>query len=80
MDTSDDEEELMELETESLFASAQGVWEVIEWAFYKGTGGWVDILNHIVRVLRNDWDECRASKLSLWGSRLTILRMGLGGR
>lgn len=60
-ENSDDEEDLMELETESLFVSTEGVWEVIEWAFYKGDGGWVDILNHIVRLLRNDFDECKAS-------------------
>lgn len=60
-DTSDEEEDLIELEAQSLFVSTEGVWEVIEWAFYKGDGGWVDILNHIVRLLRNDFDECRAS-------------------
>jgi hypothetical protein len=61
-DTSDDEEDLTELETESLFVSTEGVWEVIEWAFYKSDGGWVDILNHIVRVLLKDFDECKDRK------------------
>ena len=74
-DTSDDEEDLTELETESLFVSADGVWEVIEWAFYKGNGGWVDILNHLVRVLRYDLDECILSKFLFWNSKLTRFRI-----
>ena len=56
-DTDDEEEN--ELEAESLFCKAESVWDVIEWAFFKGEGGWVDILDHIVRVLRNDFEGCK---------------------
>jgi len=57
-DDSDEEVELNQLVNESLFCIADGVWDVIEWAFYKAEGGWVDVLNHIVRLLRNDFDRC----------------------
>ena len=53
------------IDEESLFFNAQGVWDVIEWSFFKGEGGWVDILNHIIRVLRNDFDACKEGKFIL---------------
>ena len=58
-DDSDSEDDLGILDQESLFSKSEGVWHVIEWSFFKGQGGWVDILNHLVRVLRNDFDECK---------------------
>lgn len=51
------------LEQESLFNSADGVWEVIEWAFFRGNGGWFDILNLIVRMLRNDFEAAKGRKV-----------------
>lgn len=56
---SDSDDVPNELEEESLFAKAESVWDVIEWSFFKSEGGWVDVLNHIVRMLRNDFDECK---------------------
>jgi hypothetical protein len=55
----EDEEEPHELEKESLFSQAEGIWDVIEWSFFQGRGGWVDLLNLIVRVVRNDFEECK---------------------
>ena len=58
-DDSDDEEEPCELEKDSLFNQVHSVWDVIEWAFIKGEGGWTDLLNHLLRVIRNDFEECK---------------------
>ena len=44
---------------ESLFSQTDDIWNVIEFAFFKAQGGWVDVLNHIVRGLRNDFEECK---------------------
>ena len=57
------------LEEESLFLKSDNVWDVIEWSFFKGEGGWIDILNHIVRILRNDFDGCkRGISHCLWAA------------
>jgi hypothetical protein len=53
---SDSDDVPNELEQESLFSKAESIWDVIEWSFFKSEGGWVDILDHIVRMLRNDFD------------------------
>ena len=56
------------LEEESLFFKSENVWDVIEWSFFKGQGGWIDILNHIVRILRNDFDSCKGGRSHcFWG-------------
>ena len=52
---SDDEEDSHELEKDSLFTKAGSIWDVIEWSFYKGEGGWIDLLSLIVRILREDF-------------------------
>jgi hypothetical protein len=64
----DDIAEDNELVTESLVSQADGIWDVIEWAFFKGEGGWVDILSHIVRLLRNDFDGCKEGILFVFWS------------
>jgi hypothetical protein len=56
---SDSEDDFIILEQESLMSKAESIWDVIEWAFFKGEGGWVDILNHLVRVLKNDFEDCK---------------------
>jgi len=56
----DDEDESSNiLIEESLFAMADNVWDVIEWAFYQSRGGWVDLMSHVVRLLRNDFEASR---------------------
>jgi hypothetical protein len=60
-DDSESEEEFHTiLETESLFSKADSIWDVIEWSFFKGRGGWVDILEHIVRGVKNDFESRKA--------------------
>jgi len=54
-----DEEEPCELENDSLFVNADNIWDVIEFAFMKGEGGWVDLLNLLVRILKNDFEVCK---------------------
>lgn len=52
--------DLCDLETESLFAlQSVGIWDVLEWAFYKAEGGWEDLLAFVVRMLRIDFDEAK---------------------
>lgn len=58
-DNSDEEEESCELENDSLFVNADNIWDVIEFAFMKGEGGWADLLTLIVRILRNDFEDCK---------------------
>jgi len=58
-DESDEEEEPCELENDSLFVNADNIWDVIEFAFMKGEGGWVDLLNLLVRILKNDFEVCK---------------------
>ena len=57
------EDEVALLETESLFVVAEGPWEVIECAFYMSEGGWNNLLEHIVRMLRIDFELCKRSTL-----------------
>lgn len=57
---SDDGEDHNGLQNESLFSVAESVWDIIEWAFYKGERGWMDLLNHVVRMLRNDLEQYKA--------------------
>lgn len=54
------------LDEESLFLKSESVWDVIEWSFFKGEGGWIDVLNHIVRILRNDFDGCKRGTSQLF--------------
>jgi hypothetical protein len=56
----DSDDEMGVLDIKGLFAVAEGPWEVIEWAFFKGKGGWCDLLNHIIRLLRNDLENAKA--------------------
>jgi hypothetical protein len=58
-DESDEEEESCELENDSLFVNADNIWDVIEFAFLKGEGGWVDLLSLLVRILKNDFEMCK---------------------
>ena len=58
-DESDEEEEPCELENDSLFVNADNIWDVIEFAFMKGEGGWVDLLSLLVRILKNDFEMCK---------------------
>lgn len=58
-DDSDEEEEPCELENDSLFVNADNIWDVIEFGFMKGEGGWADLLSLIVRMLRNDFEVCK---------------------
>jgi hypothetical protein len=58
-DSDDGDSDLCELESESLFSTTKKFWEVLEWAFYNGEGGWEEILGLIVRVLRNDFDNIK---------------------
>jgi hypothetical protein len=55
-DSDDGDSDLCELESDSLFSKTKGFWDVVEWAFYNGEGGWEEILGLIVRVLRNDFE------------------------
>jgi hypothetical protein len=55
-DESGEEEEPCELENDSLFVNADNIWDVIEFAFMKGEGGWVDLVNLLVRILKNDFE------------------------
>jgi hypothetical protein len=72
-DAEDDDEEI-ELEKESLMAQAGNIWDIIEFAFYKGQGGWIDLLSLIVRILRNDFDTVK------WGIRTIVKRVEVDGR
>jgi len=46
------------LESEGLMTQARSIWDVIEWAFHRGdVGGWVDLINLIVRILANDFED-----------------------
>jgi hypothetical protein len=71
----DSDDEMGALGTNGLFAVAEGPWEVIEWAFFKGEGGWCDLLNHIVRLLRNDFENAKA-RTSPGTSALWLLTIG----
>jgi hypothetical protein len=55
----DSHADLCELETESLFSKIRVFWDLVEWAFYKGEGGWEDILCLIVRILRIDFENAK---------------------
>ena len=59
----DEDESSNILIEESLFVMADNVWDVIEWAFYQSRGGWINLMSHVVRLLRNDF-EANRGKLS----------------
>ena len=55
-DDSFDQANIM-LESDGLMAQARSIWNIIECAFHRGDdGGWVDLLNLIVRILANDFE------------------------
>ena len=55
----DGDSDLCELETESLFSKTRRFWDIVEWAFYKGEGGWEEFLGLIIRILRNDFENVK---------------------
>jgi hypothetical protein len=57
----DGDETLNILNEESLFTMTTDVWDVIEWAFYQSHEGWIDLMGHVVRILRNDFDLHKGS-------------------
>jgi len=65
----DEDETLNVLSDESLFNMADDAWHVIEWAFYQSTGGWIDLMGHVVRLLKNDFEEHKG--ISIGTSRLS---------
>ena len=58
-DDSEEEEEPCELENDSLFVNTDTIWDVIEFAFMKSEGGWLDVLDLTIRILKNDFDLCK---------------------
>jgi hypothetical protein len=75
-DDEEDEEEC-ELEREGLMNQAESIWHIIEFAFFKSEGGWVDLLSLIVRVLRNDFDACKTGMTLLLISDALLTVAGL---
>jgi len=56
-DEEDEDEEACELDREGLMSQVKCIWDIVEFGFFKSEGGWVDLLNLIVRVLKNDFDR-----------------------
>src|SRR5271170_4126718 len=71
------DEEECELEREGLMNQAESIWHIIEYAFFKSEGGWVDLLSLIVRVLRNDFDACKTGTTLLLISDALLIVAGL---
>jgi hypothetical protein len=59
-DGDDEEDEECELEREALMGQVDNVWDIVEFAFFKGEGGWVDLLSLIVRILKIDFHESKS--------------------
>jgi hypothetical protein len=56
-DEEDEDEEACELDREGLMSQVKCIWDIVEFGFFKSEGGWVDLLNLMVRVLKNDFDR-----------------------
>jgi hypothetical protein len=76
-DDEDKDEEECELEREGLMTQAESIWHIIEYAFFKSEGGWLDLLSLIVRVLRNDFDACKTGTTLLLISDVLLTVAGL---
>lgn len=59
-DDEEEEDEECELEREALMSQADNIWDIVEFAFFKGEGGWVDLLSLIVRILKIDFLESKS--------------------
>src|SRR5271170_2560638 len=55
----DEDEEDCELDREGLMSQVECIWDIVEFGFFKSEGGWVDLLNLIIRVLKIDFDGCK---------------------
>ena len=64
-DDDPDEDRYVELEEDSLFSKSESIWHVIEWSFFKGEGGWVDLLSFIRRMLEIDFECVQVEYASL---------------
>jgi hypothetical protein len=67
-------ESTRELISSGLFTVVKNPWEMIEWAFFQSRGGWIDLMNHLMWVLR-DFDGVRiAVKEQLEKDRTALQR------
>ena len=55
----EEEDEECELEQEGLMNQVGNIWDIIEFAFFKGQGGWVDLLSLMVRILKTDFNASK---------------------
>jgi hypothetical protein len=62
---SDSEREEFILASETLMGRCDSIWDVIEFGFYRGSAGWVDLLVLIVRMLGNDFEDANKGIASL---------------
>lgn len=68
-DGDDEEDEECELEREALMGQVDNIWDIVEFAFFKGEGGWVDLLSVIVPILKIDFLESKSGIVHPYGCR-----------